>query len=217
MAEELQKHIEALRGWIERQAEDVPAPDPGLTSEERKQLQTVNKSIEQLTKLRVSIPDDLRKLKLRLSARESFSTGSDGVEERAAEVEGLLEQLRELTQAARALRDQLKSTTQSTGTKKHYGVTLSELIQSGHLSTDDKLELQWVKEGEIYEGKVRADGTVAAKGPSGWKQYDTLSAAAADIGGRALNGWDHWRRVNRDGSLTTLKVIRDKYLQGGRP
>ena len=175
-------------------------------------MQTVNKAVEQLTKLGVEIPSDLRSLKLRLSANDVAVVPNPQIAKHLAAVESVIEGLRQLSQAARALRNKLKSGVSVSGTKKHFGVTLEELLDAGLLSTDDRLELQWSRDGGTYEGKLRSDGSILAKAGHGWKQYDTLSAAAAEIGGRPLNGWDHWRRINADGSRTTLKEIRAEYL-----
>lgn len=216
MSKELDQHLTYLARWIEQQG-DFPTPEPELSAEERKQLLAVNKAIEQLTRLGVSVPDDLRKLKLRLSTKGGSGTENREVEERTAKVEAFIEQLRKVLRAARSLRDRLKATGQAPGTKKHYGITMLELIQSGDLSAEDGLELQWLKEGPVFEGKIQQDGSVMVRTEAGWKRYDALSTAASQIADRSLNGWDHWRRINRDGSRTTLKEIRARYLKkGGR-
>jgi DNA-binding ferritin-like protein len=214
MMQELNEHLEALRRWIDRQG-DIPTLALVLSADERKQLQAVNKTIVQLTRLGVSVPEDLRNLKLRLSTKDASDTANRDVEEGIEKVEALIEQLRKLLQAARSLRDRLKATGQTAGTKKHYGVTLLELLQSGHLSTEDRLELQWLKDGPTYEGKVQPDGSVMAKTLTGWKHYASLSAAADDIAERSLNGWEHWRRINSDGSRTSLKEIRSRFMSKG--
>jgi hypothetical protein len=214
MTKERNEHLQALHRWIEKQA-NIPTLEPGLSAEERKQLQAVNKAIMQLTRLGVSVPEDIRNLKLRLSTKDVSDVENHEVEERIREVEVLIEKLRKLLQAARSLRNRLKNTGQTGDTKKHYGVTLLELIQSGHLTTEDKLELQWLKDGPTYEGKVLPDGTVMAKTSSGWKKYDSLSTAAGQISGRSLNGWEHWLRIDSDGSRTSLKEIRSHYLGEG--
>jgi hypothetical protein len=216
MSKELHEHLTYLARWIEEQG-NIPTPDPELSAEERKQLLAVNKAIEQLTRLGVSVPEDLRKLKLRLSTKGGSGTENREIEERTAKVEVLIEQLRKVLRAARSLRDRLKATGQTPGTKRHYGVTVLELLQSEDLSTEDALELQWMKDGPIFEGKIQQDGSVTVRTPSGWKRYDALSTAASQIADRSLNGWDHWRRVNRDGTRTALKEIRARYLkEGGR-
>lgn len=70
MSKELDEHLTYLARWIVEQG-DIPTPDPELSADERKQLLAVNKAVEQLTRLGVSVPDDLRKLKLRLSSKGS--------------------------------------------------------------------------------------------------------------------------------------------------
>jgi len=214
MSDELKTHLDALRRWIEHHG-DIPTPAPSISGEERKQLHTVNKSIQQLTGLGVGVPNELRALKLRLSAKDIGGAESAEIAQRLVQAENLVDNLRELYRAARSLRGRLKGTGQSSGTKKHYAVSLEELLESGHLSIEDKLELQWLNDGPIFEGKVLADGSVTAQTAAGWRQFDALSAAASSIGGRALNGWDHWRRINRDGSRTTLKEIRTKFMNEG--
>jgi len=214
MSEQTRPHLEALRRWIEQQLK-LPASAPELSFEERKQLQAVNKSIQQLTSLGVSIPDDLRQLKLQLSAKDSGGATDPARESRLAEVESLLDHLHDLTQEARSLRNRLKSNGQTSGRKRHYGVSLEELLENEILSTDDKLELQWKKDGPVFPGKVQADGTVSAKTSAGWQTYKSLSTAATEIGERPLNGWDHWYRVESNGSRTPLSVIRAKFMEEG--
>lgn len=214
MNEELNEHLEALRQWIQRQSNTARA-DAGISAEERKQLQAINKTILQLTRLNVTVPEDLRNLKLRLSAKDASIKSNNEVEEQVIEIGALIDQLRKLLQAARSLRDGLKATGQVPGTKKHYGVALLDLLRNGDLSSEDKLELQWLQNGPVFEGEVRPDGSVMAKLPNGWKQYRSLSTAATEIAERSLNGWEHWRRINSDGSRTPLKEIRKRYMNEG--
>jgi hypothetical protein len=214
MTENISAHLKAIQAWLDH-LDQAPLPAPaakGLSAEEKQQLQTVNKAIEQLTRLGVEIPSDLRSLKLKLSANDVAAVSNPQIANDLASVENLIDGLRELSQAARALREKLKSGVIVPGTKKHFGVTLKELLDAGFLSTSDRLELQWSRDSGTYEGRLGADGSISAKTDRGWKQYDKLSGAAAEIGGRELNGWDHWRRINTDGTRTTLKEIRTEYL-----
>jgi hypothetical protein len=165
--------------------------------------------------LGVEVPNDLRRLKLRLSAKDSSSPVNTEIENRLLAAELLIESLRELIQSARSLRDRLKTTGQEHGSKRYYGISLGDLLRSGHISTADRLELQWKKDGPAYDGKVSSNGFVMAKTDAGWKQFDSLSTAASAIGGRPLNGWDHWRRINDDSSRTTLAEIRAKFMSQG--
>jgi len=81
LPDEIQKHISALDQWLEEIGR-MPKRRSGLSAEERKQLQTVNKAVEQLQRAGVSVPEDLRRLKLKLSARDASDTHGRGVEDR---------------------------------------------------------------------------------------------------------------------------------------
>jgi len=211
MPDEIREHIKALDRWLE-QLGRVPKQPAGLSAEERKQLQAVNKAVEQLQRNNVPVPEDLRSLKLKLSAKDV--TGSDNRETEAGlkKVESLIQALGKTIKTARAVRNRLKSTGQVGGTKKNYGIALLDLLQAGLLSTDDRFELQWLKDGPVLKGKVKADGTVIVKTPDGWRPYASLSTAASRVAGRSLNGWKHWRRVNNDGTATALEDIRALYI-----
>jgi hypothetical protein len=86
-----------------------------------------------------------------------------------------------------------------------------DLIEAGLLSTEDRLELQWVNHGNIFEGRLESDGSIRANTQDGWMQFRSLSTAAQHISGRPQNGWQHWRRVNADGSKTPLENIRNQF------
>lgn len=214
MNPDLIQHLESVDQWIRRQGDSSPVHRAEiLTAEERKQLQAVNKTIRQLESLGVSVPPDLRELKLRLSAKEDRPAGDPEREARIKALEHLIGRLRELSKLARIARDALSASAHGSGNKQHYGVQLADLIEAGLLSVSDRLELQWKKDGPVFEGRIKADGRVEAKTDAGWRVYETLSAAAADIGGRALNGWDHWSRIDSTGLMTPLREIRAKLLK----
>src|SRR5438477_7976301 len=107
MSEDLHAHLKAIQAWLDH-VEQTPLPAPaakGLSPEEKQQLQTVNKAVEQLTKLHVEIPSDLRSLKLRLSANDVAAVSNPKIAEHIRVVESLIDRLRELSQVARALRN----------------------------------------------------------------------------------------------------------------
>ena len=211
MPDEIGEHIKALDRWLE-QLGRVSKPPAGLSAEERKQLQAVNKAIEQLQRTGVSVPEDLRGFKLKLSARDVAGSQDQEVEAHLKRVESLIQALRQTIKTARTVRERLKSKGQVVGLKKYYGIALLDLLQAGVLSTDDRLELQWMKDGPVLKGKVKADGTVMVKTPDGWQSYASLSTAASRVAERSLNGWKHWRRVNHDGTATSLEDIRARYI-----
>ena len=184
-----------------------------LSAEERKQLQAVNKAVEQLQRNGISVPEELRNLKLQLSAKDNAGLEDHEMKTRLKSVESLIQGLGKTIKTARAIRDKMKSTGQAGGPKKYYGVSLADLVLAGLLSVDDRLELRWLKNGPAFKGKVIANGAVMVKTSDGWQQYDSLSTAASRVAGRSLNGWKHWYFINHDGTTTALEDIRAKYLK----
>ena len=208
---EMIEHIQSIENWIE-QLGRIPNPKAGLSVGERKQLYAVNKAVNQLQRSGVDVPEDLRSLKLKLSAKDVAGSRDREVGAQLKSIEKMISSLGRTLKIAREVRDRLKSAGQAGGTKKHYGVTLIDLIQAGFLSTDDRIELQWLKDGPALNGKIKADGTVMVNTSKGWVSYASLSTAASQTAGRSLNGWQHWRRINTDGTGTPLEDIRAQYL-----
>ncbi len=212
MTDDINDHFKALNQWLEQQNHIYQKPS-GLSAEERKQLQAVNKAVEQLRHSGVPVPEDLRSLKLKLSAQDTAHPDSGENHTRLGKVERLIEELGKTLKTARIIRDKLKSAGQvGGGSKKYYGIALLDLLQAGLLSVDDRYELQWLKEGPVLEGRIQSDGTIVVKVSGKWQSFASLSTAAKSVAGRPLNGWKHWRRVNNDGTSTPLEEIRAMYM-----
>ncbi len=188
----------------------------GLTAEEKKQLLAVNRTIEQLKKLNVSIPDDLRKIKLRLGSRDMEDIPNPALDRNLLTLDELIQSLRDLMDQAKRVRGSLKPIRKGSEPKKNFGVRLAEMIRAGFLNTDSTLELQWQKNGEIFKGQLRSDGRVSIRTSSGWKEYRSLSTAASVTAGCSLNGWEHWRLVESNGNRVPLSVIRERYINKGQ-
>jgi hypothetical protein len=129
------------------------------------------------------------------------------------ELERLCDDLSGISKRARTLRDSVRATASANGPRRHYPVSPFDLLEADLLSTEDRLELQWSRESDVYEGRLEADGSIRANTQDGWMQFRSLSTAAQHISGRPQNGWQHWRRVNDDGSRTPLEAVRDQYLR----
>lgn len=212
MNPEVQKSLDFILNYLASTKETLSI-EPHQTTEEKKQLQVVNRSIEQLQKLGVTIPDDLRKLKLKLTDRESTVGSSQTLEDGLRALEELIESLSGLRDEAKLIRHSLRPERRGSGTKLHFDISLADLIETGFLSTEARLELQWRKDGEIYEGKLRPDGRVAVRTSSGWTEYDSLSTAASQIAGCSLNGWKCWNLLESRGKRIPLMQIRDRYIK----
>jgi len=132
MSEAVRQHLDAIEEWIRRQGEAVPDGSEVLTTEERKQLQAVNKTIQQLANLGVTVPPDLREIKLRLSAKQEESSDKNPViSERAAALDSVSDSLKALGRLAKATSQGLKTPSAGSGAKRHFGVQVRELIDGG--------------------------------------------------------------------------------------
>ena len=215
MDNKLQEHLDAIERWILEQRANVSRVEV-LTPEERKQLSAVNKSIQQLTALGVSIPDELRQLKLKLSAKDVSSNRAEEYDQ----VKELIGELGNLMSSAKAVlnhtREKAKTNTPNRG--RNSEVSLAVLIENGYVSIHDNMELRWKKSGPAYKGSFNPDGSVTVHTPSGIKNFETLSSAAMTLSNSSLNGWMCWWRINPDGSRTSMKEIRSRYLSevGGK-
>lgn len=214
MDDELKCHLDAIGNWLASQRINA-SQTQGLSSDERKQLTAVNKTIQQLTSLSVAIPDELRQLKLQLSAKDVAVPAVQENVMQISEISELISALSDLTKKAKVIQNQRSTFNGMRIIRQQFEVTLQELIEGGFLSPDEKLELNWKKDGPVFEGKVLADGEIMAKTQNGWKRFKSLSTAATTIGEHSLNGWLHWRRVNADGTRTTLMDIRAQYMNKG--
>lgn len=209
-------HLQAIIAWLE-QLESIPLPNeqaPGLSTQDKQELRRVEALIEQLRSHGVAaIPAELVAKKLDLQDRDVPETPPSEAARHLPNLEQLCVSLGDLARKARLLRNQIRSRTRGQGPRAHYHVEPIDLLQAGYLSTEDRLELWWSNTSGVFEGRLESDGRIRAKTQDGWKAFDSLSSAAQYISGRAQNGWEHWRRVNADGSHTKLKEIRDQFME----
>ena len=209
--EELRVHITAIEGWIHRHLEKGVG-EVGLSKNERKQLQAIENSIKQLSRNGIEIPDGLRRLKLELSARDINTSASSLSEAEIAAASGLIVELRKLADRARTILKRPKKTVRTNNGKRHYRVSLKDLLDGGYLSARDRIEFSY-KNGEVNaKGKIAANGSVSIQTDTASEAFQSLSTAAKAISGRSLNGWIYWWKLNPDGSRTLLDAVRKQFL-----
>jgi hypothetical protein len=204
---EIVNALKAIEAWIS----DIKPHDHSsrLSSDEKKQLAAVSRSIELLQKQGVAVPDELRRIKLDLSAKDTGRSDNDSI---LGDLETLIPELDQLKKQARAIISQFKSIKAPGGPKKNFNVGLEDLIEYGYIALDSRLELQWRKNGEVYEGRVREDGSIIVRTRAGEKLYKSPSAAASELSGISQNGWKHWYVVI-NGRRTSLEEVRKRYLE----
>jgi len=215
MTPDLKKSLDVIHDWIAH-IQKIKTERPGLSSEEKKQLLAVNRTIEQWQKQNIPIPDELRKIKLRLGSRDMGDMPNPVLDKNLQTLDELIQSLEDLLVQAKRIRGSLKPVRKGSGPKTHFGVRLADMIRTGFLGTDSRLELQWQKNGEIFKGQLRSDGRIAVQTTSGWKEYASLSTAASKTAGCSLNGWEQWRLVESNGKRVPLSVIRERYINKGQ-
>jgi hypothetical protein len=102
-------------------------------------------------------------------------------------------------------------------TKKHFGITLSSLIEKGYLSPPLRLFRKY--KGRIMEAKLHHDGSVEYEG----QRFPSCSTAAevarSSVTGQRMNtnGWSFWQYEDGKGRKETLFDVRERYLnsEGG--
>jgi hypothetical protein len=212
----LTEHLEAIRHWLD-EVGAIPLPEDrpsGLSSQEKQELRRIEGLIDQLKSHGVTlIPAELVDKKCELAARDVPAAAPSDATKFLPTLEELCGKLGELAKKARILRNQIRSRTANNGPRAYYDLEPLDLLNAGYLSTNDRLELQWSNTSGVHEGRLESDGRIRANTQDGWKAFPSLSSAAQYISGRPQNGWEHWRRVNEDGSRTKLKDIREQYRE----
>lgn len=216
MITRLTENLEAIRHWLD-EVGAIPLPEDrptGLSSQEKLELRRLEGMIDQLKSLGVSlIPAELVDKKCELAARDVPAPAPSDATKSLPTLEELCGKLGELAKKARILRNQIRSRTANNGPRAYYDVEPLDLLNAGYLSTNDRLELQWSNTSGVHEGRLESDGRIRANTQDGWKAFPSLSSAAQYISGRPQNGWEHWRRINEDGTRTSLKKIREQYQE----
>ncbi len=212
------KHLtpSQVREWMDG-IEATHTGQPTLGPEDRRTLQKVSNMIEELEKMGVAPPDQLLRQRDQLRFKSEHSAQKLKVVESAlANLDTLISEYSSLLKAAREKRDHLHQIS-SGGGKKHYGVTLSDLLQARYIFPKDELELRWLKDGPPCKGVVCDDGTILVETVKGWKRYESLSSAATEIAGRSLNGWEVWASVGPHGKRRKMTEIRERFLKNDAP
>lgn len=214
---DVHQEIESIERWLSEIDLSCTSSQTLISNEEKKQLLVTNRAIQQLEKFGVPIPDELRKIQLELSNLESQPVTDSEQGVTIESIDSVVSSLHTLLSRAKSIRQKLsvkkRVNKNNCGPKQHFGVSLSDLIENGVISDDAKLELQWRKNGEIIEGKVLKDGHIEVLTSSGRIEYKSISTAATEIAGCALNGWKHWKIIDSDGNRTSLENVRDRYLK----
>lgn len=207
-------NLRAQINQIKSQLEDIqnqlnPWLNDADKTQKQNQLNAVAGTLDKLTKTDVTIPSELRELKLKL-IREL-----DQFEEAKMIKAQLNEMLNNFVAQKKSFR---KSLPKKIIKKKHIKpsgskVDLSNLVQNGIIEPNTKIIK--VFKGLRYEAIITEDGQIDITLNGLKKLYNSPSPVAKDIIKSAQNGWVWWS-LEGDPKGRTLDYYRQKYIQHGK-
>jgi len=195
---ELKKIIEVLNCFDEK----------GDLHEKSRQLKAVNDSILNLGKQNISVPDDLRSLKLNLSNEIDVYDEVNNIKSKIInELKQILLLLSTKVVKRKPKKVQIKHGSSS---KKQCSIQVYDLIKATTLQAGAKIEHVNKKDGVIYSGVIKNKGEIETNFAGKRELYKSLSAAAHGLTGTSLNGWIWWSVVYDDGRRVPLVKLRNK-------
>lgn len=92
--------------------------------------------------------------------------------------------------------------------RRHYGVSLADLVEAGYLRAGEVLRWERRRAGVVHAAVVLPGGVGLEMDG---KEYSSVSGPADAASGTSNDGWMKWT-VEREGSWVTLHDIRAKFL-----
>ncbi|MFO7885816.1 MAG: hypothetical protein R6U68_13450 [Desulfobacteraceae bacterium] len=120
LPDRISDHIKAIDQWL-NELNQIPVPSQGFSAKELKQLRAFNKAVGDLQRNNIPVPEELRRLKLKLSARDATGYQNQEAEKQLNAVETLIRELGKTIQNARSHRERLKTKMPAGGRKKLWG------------------------------------------------------------------------------------------------
>lgn len=207
--EGIKEKIKQVNSLLEEiKSELGPLLNSAQKSEKKTQLEAVVKMADQFDKINIDIPDEIRTLKFKLIQEvDQFDT--------AIELNKELQTL--LLSFTDPIRVKSKKNKESPSTKtkspKQLGVKLFDLIEAKIIEPNTKI-INTV-DGKRYEAMITQNGKVKLEHNNTTTLYNSLSSAAKEIMGRAINGWVWWHIENESGTRD-LDYYRQIFLRNGK-
>ena len=207
-------NIRVLIGQIKSELQEIhnqlnPWLNEADKTEKQNQLNAVAGSLDKLTKTEVTIPSELRELKLKLH-REL-----DQFKEAKIIKAELDDMLSEFVIQKKSIRKRppkkvlLKKIRKTTGIR----IEMLRLIQNGIIEPQTKLVKHF--KGIHYEATITNEGQIELFHNGIMVSLNTPSAAAEYLSKAKQNGWTWWS-LEGDTKGRTLDYYRQKYIQHGK-
>jgi hypothetical protein len=182
-----------------------PFLDLNLQQEKNAQLVSIEKSIAQLQKLGVPIPEELRQLKLRLlreldNAKEAKETQTL--------LSAILKPFVQLPKEGKIRKERISSIESSYKSKSK--IELADLIRAKLILPNTNIEKTY--KGILYKAIITDNGQIQLSHNNKTEFYDSPSPAAVAIAGKRKNGWTWWK-VSDGQKKEMLDYYRQKYKE----
>ena len=207
-------NIRVLIGQIRSELQEIhnqlnPWLNEADKTEKQNQLNAVAGSLDKLTKTEVTIPSELRDLKLKLHRELDQFKEAKIIK---AELDEMLSQFviqKKSFRKSKLLKSVPKKRIKQTGDK----IDLFCLIKNGLIQPHTKIEK--VFRGIHYEAVIIINGQIELTFNGVKRTYKSPSSAAADLAQAPRNGWTWWS-LEGDPKGRTLDYYRQKYIQHGK-
>jgi hypothetical protein len=207
-------NIRALIGQLKSELQEIqnklsPWLNEADKTEKQNQLKAVAGSLDKLTKTEVTIPSELRELKLKLH-REL-----DQFKEAKIIKAELDEMLSQFIIQKKSIRKRTPKKVLAKKNRKSTGIRIEilNLIQKGILDPQTKIVKHF--KGIHYEATITNEGQIELLHNGVTVSHSTPSAAAEYLSKARQNGWTWWS-LEGDTKGRTLDYYRQKYIQHGK-
>jgi hypothetical protein len=207
-------NIRALIGQVKSELQEIqnqlnPWLNEADKTEKQNQLKAVAGSLDKLTKTEVTIPSELRDLKLKLHRELDQFKEAKIIK---AELDEMLSQFAIQKKSIRERTPKkvlIKKIRKTTGIR----IELLNLIQNGIIEPQTKIVKHF--KGTHYVATITNEGLIELFHNGVKLTYNTPSAAAEYLSKAKQNGWTWWS-LKGDTKGRTLDYYRQKYIQHGK-
>jgi len=207
-------NIRVLIGQIRSELQEIhnqlnPWLNEADKTEKQNQLNAVAGSLDKLTKTEVTIPSELRDLKLKLHRELDQFKEAKIIKAELDEMLGQFVIQKKATRKRTAKKVLIKKIRKSTGSR----IDLFHLIQNDIIEPQAKIVKHF--KGIRYEATITNEGQIELLHNGVTVSHNTPSAAAEYLSKAKQNGWTWWS-LEGDPKGRTLDYYRQKYIQHGK-
>lgn len=201
-----QDHIAQLKELLQTLTQDLtPYWDKASLQEKQSQLQSIEKTINQLQKSNTPVPDELRQLKFKLLKELDAFTEAEAIK---TEVQELVAPFIPSGKKQSSKEKKSKRIVKRPRKYEEQTVEIKDLIEAGLIPDGATLIRQY--KGLFFKALITPERKIKLLDHENKELFDTPSGAAVAASGKSQNGWSWWK-VETSG--VELIVYRKNYLK----